>query len=65
MNIKSKFLNRTQMAKVLNMSPQQFDNKLNGRGRAKPLNDAEKLAIEISVKDDLQIPLENINPDTI
>lgn len=65
MNIKSKFLNRTQMAKVLNMSPQQFDNKLNGRGRAKPISEAEKLAIERSVKDDMQIPLENINPDTI
>lgn len=65
MNIKSKFLNRTQMAKVLNMSPQQFDNKLNGRGRAKPISEAEKLAIERSVKDDLDIPLENINPDTI
>lgn len=65
MNIKSKFLNRTQMAKVLNMSPQQFDNKLNGRGRAKPLTNDERVAIEQSVKDDLQIPLENINPDTL
>lgn len=65
MNIKSKFLNRTQMAKVLNMSPQQFDNKLNGRGRAKPLTNDERVAIEQSVKDDLNIPLENINPDTI
>lgn len=65
MNIKSKFLNRTQMAKVLHMSPQQFDNKLNGRGRAKPISEAEKLAIEKSVKDDLNIPLENIDPNTI
>lgn len=65
MNIKSKFLNRTQMAKVLNMSPQQFDNKLNGRGRAKTFNDQQIEDLEKSIKDDLNIPLENINPDTL
>ncbi len=64
MNIKSKFLNRTQMAKVLNMSPQHFDNKLNGRGRAKVLNDQQIDDIEKAIADDLQIPLENIDPNT-
>lgn len=57
MNIKSKFLNRTQMAKVLNMSPQQFGNRLNGSGRAKPLTNDERTTIEKTIKNDLQIPL--------
>lgn len=52
------------MAKVLNMSPQQFDNKLNGRGRAKTFNDQQIEDLEKSIKDDLNIPLENINPNT-
>lgn len=54
-NLHSDLLNKSAIAKKLNLSPQNYHDKLNGRGKAKRFTPAELIQIETLIKNDLEL----------
>ena len=54
-NIRSKLLNNSQIAQKMGLSKQNYHDKLNGRGKAKPFTAAELINIENIIKNDLNL----------
>lgn len=67
-NLKSDLLNRSAIARKLNLTQQNYSDKLNGRGKSKQFTNQELTRISNIVKNDLfnpsiedeKIPLKNI-----
>lgn len=55
MNLKSKLLNKSEIARRLGLSQQTYSDKLSGRGTAKRFTAAELIKIETIIKGDLQL----------
>jgi hypothetical protein len=55
LNLRSDLLNKSAVAKKLGLSPQNFSDKLNGRGKSKRFTPAELIEIENIIKNDLEL----------
>lgn len=55
LNIHSKLLNKSEIARRLGLSQQTYSDKLTGRGGAKPFTAAELQQIETVIKNDLNL----------
>ena len=58
MNIHSRLLNLSEIARLMNLTPANFHDKLNGRGRAKRFTAEEIERIEQIINADLFKPSE-------
>ena len=52
-NLRSKLLNNSGIARMIGMTPQNYHNKLNGLGTHKPFTTAELIDLEQKIRDDL------------
>lgn len=55
LNIHSKLLNKSEIARRLGLSQQTYSDKLSGRGAAKRFTPDELIKIETIIKGDLQL----------
>jgi hypothetical protein len=55
LNIRSKLINWSEVARRLGISPSVLYNKLHGIGRHKPLTPTELIEIENLIRDDLNL----------